>query len=186
MTPPATSVSVVNTSTPNPVMTDESPTVIVTEASANLRSGPGTNYAIVGTARRGDTFPVLAKAENASGTWYLIQRTGNLSSSTAWIFGELVELRPPEAVIRPAATIPASPIPVQPTVAIQVTTQTNTTAQICSPGQWDGTCGAHDCPADSIAQCNSEGTGWTCVWDPGTCNGGAAPPINTCPTSGSC
>lgn len=185
-TPPTLSVPVVNTSTVNPVVTAESPTVIVTEATANLRSGPGTNYAIVGTARRGDTFPVLAKAENTSGTWYLIQRTGNLSSSTAWIFGELVELRPPEAVIRPAATIPASPIPVQPTVAIQVTTQTNTTAQICSPGQWDGTCGAHDCPADSIAQCNTEGTGWTCVWDPGTCNSGAVPPVNTCPTSGSC
>lgn len=186
---PATEGSIVLTSTTNPVVTAESPIVIVTEGSANLRSGPGTNYSIVATARQGDTFPVLAKVENTSGTWYLIQRNQNQTSSTAWIFGDLVEVRPPEAVIRPAATIPASPIPAQPTTVTQPTIQNiGSTTQVCSPGQWDNVCGGYGCPTDSVAQCNSQGSGWTCVWNPGTCSsgGGAPPPANTCPTSGSC
>ena len=61
-----------------------------------------------------------------------------------------------------------------------------TPPQICSPGQW-GSCGAQGCPSDHSAQCNSNGTGWSCVPNPGSCSGGGGgnppPPPPPCVTS---
>ncbi len=85
-------------STPRPPET----TVTVTSDSANLRSGPGTNYSIVGSASNGDTFDVVAKSDD----WYLIERD---SGSKAWIWADLVELNPSNAIVQVAATIPAAP-----------------------------------------------------------------------------
>ena len=62
------------TATPTPTA---SPTValcefVVTVTSANLRSGPGTGYAVIGTAPQGERLRVLA--QDASGTWYEVVR----------------------------------------------------------------------------------------------------------------
>lgn len=51
----------------------------------------------------------------------------------------------------------------------------NPPAQVCTPGQW-GACGSNGCAHNESAQCNSAGTGWGCVYNPGTCE--ANPPSN--------
>lgn len=58
-------------------------TVIASNA-ANLRAGPGTDYGIVGTARRGEEIPIYAKSED--GLWLQIAWPGQ-----TWIAVELVE-----------------------------------------------------------------------------------------------
>lgn len=57
-------------------------------ASANLRSGPSTDYRIVGAGQIDDE--VIVDARNEAGDWFRIFRadTGDL----AWIFGTLIEI----------------------------------------------------------------------------------------------
>ena len=55
--------------------------------------------------------------------------------------------------------------------------------QICNPGQWyspscGGVCGSCD-----SGQCNSSGTGWNCVANPGLCCPSSTPPPSTPPPS---
>ena len=53
--------------------------------NANLRSGPGTNYTIVGKATAGQTVQVVDS--NAAATWYKL-------SDGKWIAASLVDLSP--------------------------------------------------------------------------------------------
>ena len=80
--------------------------------SANLRSGPGTNYATVGVAQNGESYTVVAKTSNNQ--WYLIQYT---SSVRAWVSAGVVNLSVPTTDIVVAATIPAAPATSVPVVA---------------------------------------------------------------------
>lgn len=58
---------------------------IVNRDKLNLRSGPSTQNATVGQAKKGDQLPVLAK----SGDWYKVQVAGK----TAWVAGWLVGIK---------------------------------------------------------------------------------------------
>lgn len=61
-------------------------------------------------------------------------------------------------------------------------TPTPTPGSVCSPGQWGSpTCGSNGCGGCDSSQCNSSGTGWNCVWNPGTCCPG--PTVGPTPTS---
>lgn len=68
--------------------------------NANLRAGPGTTHAIVGSARKGS--PLTIVATNPAGDWYQLD-TG------AWIAAFLVEVEEPVAAVTPAATSVADP-----------------------------------------------------------------------------
>lgn len=46
--------------------------VIITNSSANIRSGPGGDYAKIITAKQGDTFPLISE----DGNWYIISVNG--------------------------------------------------------------------------------------------------------------
>lgn len=46
--------------------------VVITNSSANIRSGPGGDYDKVTTARQGDTFPLIGE----DGNWYIIDVNG--------------------------------------------------------------------------------------------------------------
>lgn len=63
----------------------DGPSIQVTVARANVRSGPGTNYNVVATAARGDTFPIVGI--NAAKSWYQIALA---DSQTGWIAGSIV------------------------------------------------------------------------------------------------
>jgi len=57
-------------------------TVIV--ATANIRSGPGTNYGIVGSAKQGEKLAVLGE----EGDWYNVELT---DGKTGWIYKKLIK-----------------------------------------------------------------------------------------------
>lgn len=82
------------TPTPAPAFIE----VVVNEA-ANLRGGPGTDFAIVGKTASGDTLQVAGQSEN--GEWYKL-------ADGAWIAAFLVEppIAPPP-VVTPDALAPA-------------------------------------------------------------------------------
>jgi serine/threonine protein kinase len=75
-------------------------------AGVNLRSGPGSNYAKVGSARVDSLLPVIAKAQASDGVmWYLIVD----ANEAKWISGQFVKIIPDNATVKPAATIPPLP-----------------------------------------------------------------------------
>jgi hypothetical protein len=74
----------------------------------NIRSGPGTNYNLVGSANQGQRFTVTGK--NQAGDWWQIDYNGQ----TGWVYGPLVTPQNTEGVavalnIPPAPTAPPPP-----------------------------------------------------------------------------
>ncbi len=67
-------------------------------SNANVRSGPGTGYAIVRTLRAGETLTLVARNGNAGDVWYQL-------ADGAWIYGTLVQDAPSGL---PFAAAPAS------------------------------------------------------------------------------
>lgn len=86
--------------------TDSSvPAVVISVAVANLRAGPGTSYAIVSTARAGESLPVTAQMTTASGVWYRARKSGQ----TVWVSAGVVRLTPSGAFVPAAPTLTPSP-----------------------------------------------------------------------------
>jgi uncharacterized protein YgiM (DUF1202 family) len=91
------------TFTPNPTATPV-PKVRVSASSANLRSGPGTEFVVVGTANVGDVMTVLATDSGAD--WFnVVLGTGE----TGWISTSVVEAIDSLNSVSVALTIPAPP-----------------------------------------------------------------------------
>jgi uncharacterized protein YgiM (DUF1202 family) len=68
---------------------DAAPSVTLPAAATsnpNLRSGPGTNYAIAGSLRQGEQVTVIGR--NDVGDWLLVEGEGR----AAWVFAELVSV----------------------------------------------------------------------------------------------
>jgi len=61
---------------------------VVSVASANLRSGPGTGYPVIGVAYQGERLPVLSR--HVSGTWYEVARAE--PPLQAWVAASVGEL----------------------------------------------------------------------------------------------
>jgi hypothetical protein len=76
--------------------------VIVSVPSANLRSGPGTNYQPVGSARQGEVFVVIAQTNDES--WYLVE---NARIGDVWIAASVVTVSDPSIAIPIVITVPA-------------------------------------------------------------------------------
>jgi uncharacterized protein YgiM (DUF1202 family) len=68
-----------------PPVTDTTPfgTVVVTGSVVNLRAGPGTAYAVVGTVAAGDTLRVTG----GTGEWYSVYLPSR--SMFAWVYAGL-------------------------------------------------------------------------------------------------
>lgn len=90
------------------------PEVRVTIASANLRAGPGTAYASIGTLFAGDTVTVIATTPG--GTWYNVRLANGV---TGWLARSVTERANDGdfANIPIAATIPAAPTNTPPPTA---------------------------------------------------------------------
>jgi uncharacterized protein YraI len=59
---------------------------VSSSTNVNLRSGPGTNFEIVGSLTAGITLPVLGRS--IDGVWYVV----NLNGQIGWVFGPVVGL----------------------------------------------------------------------------------------------
>jgi uncharacterized protein YraI len=87
----------------------------------NVRSGPGTEYDLVGSAANGETFTIIAKT--AAGDWWQICCVGG---QNGWVFGELATVQNADDVAVAAGI--AAPIPAAAPVADVVSTPAPTEA----------------------------------------------------------
>ncbi len=95
--------------TPEPTPVPQNAEVVMNDI-VNVRSGPGTTYAVLGTEEIGAKFTVTAKS--AAGDWWQIDYNGQ----TGWVYSPLVTTSNTEAVavaqnIPPAPTLPPAPPP---------------------------------------------------------------------------
>lgn len=74
--------------------------------AANVRAGPGTDYAQIGVAPRDATYPITGR--NEAGDWW---QFCCIDEQPGWLFGELVTVRQANLV----AVVAAPPTPVPPT-----------------------------------------------------------------------
>jgi SH3-like domain-containing protein len=105
---PTNTVTSLSTTTSNANLSiqPEDAVVSIKSTSANLRSGPGTNYSIVGSADNGEYFEVIARSGTGNNIWYLVDRTDEAS---VWIADAVVNLSPENISVPVALTIPAEP-----------------------------------------------------------------------------
>lgn len=107
-------VLIIATPTPAPTATPEGVVLTVESQVLNVRTGPGTNYDVIGQLRNGEQLRVLGS--NIDFTWAVIEFRGQQGwVSTA---GNLVELfgdlRSVPLVQAPPTPTPAPPTPTQP------------------------------------------------------------------------
>jgi uncharacterized protein YraI len=122
---PATATTVptavpTNTSTPAPTATtaptdiptrvpSATPTMapsVIVDKVVNLRAGPGTNYALVGTTKVGDQYNISGR--NQDGSWLEVCCINN---KPAWVAKSVVTVGGDIAGITVAKNIPPTPVP---------------------------------------------------------------------------
>lgn len=84
------------------------PTVYVSDEKANLRSGPNTDYDLVGVMVRGQEAPALGRSE--AGLWLQIEYLG-VPDGVAWVYSPLVQVNVPISSL-PIIEPPPTPTPV--------------------------------------------------------------------------
>jgi len=119
VSPTFTFTPVPPTATPTPVLPTPTPTVtpipqaVVQADVLNVRSGPSTDYPIVGRLAAGDA--VTITGQNAAGTWWQVCCAGEKSG---WIYGALAESQGETGdvpVVRDVPPPPPTPTPLPPT-----------------------------------------------------------------------
>ena len=90
---------------PTPEAGDPTATVIAT-AGVNLRTGPGLNYSVVGTAPYLSTLEVVGASED--GTWWVVNVPG-APNNYGWVAEEFVDVENGEEAI--VIAIPPTPTP---------------------------------------------------------------------------
>lgn len=99
--------------TPTPA--PETPTAYVATALLNLRAGPDTRHALLGTAGEGAALAITGKPEGGTNWWQVQSDAG-----TAWVFGELVRAAGPLETV-PVVAAPALPVSPAPATATAIT-----------------------------------------------------------------
>lgn len=99
--------------TPTLLATPTSQPIIMTaKTDVNVRVGPGINYQVIGTLRKGEQRPLHGK--NPDGTWLQTsyrERTGWVSSSFAGISGDIKNLPTVSVSSNPISTATSRPSP---------------------------------------------------------------------------
>jgi hypothetical protein len=112
-------------------------TLTITSDLVNVRSGPGTEYGLVGSAANGESFGVVAK--NAAGDWWQVCCVGG---QNGWVFGELATVQGGESVPL-AAEVAAAPgaqaAPAEDAAAVGTEAGTETGAVAAAPRDAAGT-----------------------------------------------
>ena len=97
------------TDTPAPTVARFTVKTDLTAANVNVRTGPSTAFAIIGTVARGTQFDISGR--NQEYTWF---QFCCVAGQTGWIFSNLVNVENAH-LITLAQNIPATPTPVPPT-----------------------------------------------------------------------
>lgn len=104
---PEQPVAPTDTPTPEPTPTPQVAQLVLND-NVNIRSGPGTNYNLLGTERPGSTYRVTGRSPD--GAWWRIDYNGR----EGWVFGQLATVTGAESVAV-AQNIPPTPVPPTPT-----------------------------------------------------------------------
>ena len=100
--------------------------VVIKASPANIRSGPGRNYSVIGRTQKGKSFDYLGtKKDNRKNVWYKIQYT---KTKTGWVISSLGKLT---AVTTTKATTAASKTTSSTTSVTEGTVSTTTTSWMC-------------------------------------------------------
>ncbi len=116
--------------------------LVITVTVANLRSGPGVGYPLLGVANQGTVLPVTGR--NAEGTWWQVKG----ATVTAWVFGELTSV---SAAARNAPAVNVAPLPTASPSATSalVPLAPNATAAAPTPTADAATAGLPPCNPDN-------------------------------------
>jgi heat shock protein HslJ len=111
-----------------PAPEPKTPTGTVTGASAlNIRSGPGTNFPVIGAARQGDTGTIVGRSQD--GRWWVVDAP-SLPGGVGWVSADFVAATnaddvpvipspppppPPPTRVPPPTAVPPTATPVPPT-----------------------------------------------------------------------
>ncbi|MDX2076620.1 MAG: ABC transporter substrate-binding protein [bacterium] len=124
-----TEVVAVSTPTPQPTATLDGVYIKVTGARQNVRSGPGTNYDVIGQLQNGEQFRVIGA--NIDFTWVVIEYRGGLG----WLSTDIAEVtgnRNTVAIVAapptptPGATSTPAPLPFPDVVIVSASPTTIT------------------------------------------------------------
>ena len=90
-----------------------SATLTIASDLVNVRSGPGTEYELVGSAATGESFAIMAKS--AAGDWWQVCCVGG---QNGWVFGELATVQNADTVavandVAPAPVAEATAVPAE-------------------------------------------------------------------------
>lgn len=92
------------------------PIVTVGADKVNLRSGPGTDYEIVGTLSSGQSSEIVGR--NADSSWWQVSAPAGL----AWVAASMVTANNVDASLPVVEASPA-PIPTEPPLVVESTTE---------------------------------------------------------------
>jgi uncharacterized protein YgiM (DUF1202 family) len=145
--PPAEATATPAPPTAPPATATPESALVTANVNANVRSGPGTNYPVVGGLAEAES--ALVTGRNADGSWWQISLLGQ----SAWIANSVVTANaqassapvvsaPPPPVTNTPLPPTATPTPVGPTATPIPTTgfrvdQTNLSAGQCTTLRWD-------------------------------------------------
>jgi len=101
--PPATPVPTSVPPTETPSLTPQPPRVQADQV-VNVRSGPGTNYPVVGQMQAEETRDIIGR--NANGDWW---RVVSDDQGQAWVAGKVVNVLGPIDAVAVAQDVPAPP-----------------------------------------------------------------------------
>jgi hypothetical protein len=122
--------------TPTPEPTDEpeeNQTPVVTASdNVNMRSGPGTNYDVVGTLAAGQSLEIVGR--NADSSWWQVSAPDGL----CWIAGSVTTASNVDDSI-PVAEAPPAPLPTEPSTAVEPTSEPQPTQPSSSDGDTGST-----------------------------------------------
>ena len=109
----------------------DGPALTITSDSANVRSGPGTQYWVIGQLQNGAT--AVVRGKSADGAWWQINYSG-ATDGVGWVSGELTQ---PNSA---AASVSVLAAPPTPTAAPYTVTPLVTTAPTPTPGPAERAC----------------------------------------------
>jgi uncharacterized protein YraI len=92
----------------------------------NLRSGPGTDFALVGRVNAGMALPIVGR-DPAQPAWWQVRAVTDSGEQSVWVFGELVR------TAGPMDTIPVVVAPVLAPTPLPIVAPLTNTQEITAP-----------------------------------------------------
>ena len=120
------------------------PVAVVEVVSANLRSGPGTDYSLAGAVLRDERLPIIGEQGSGEERWYRVRKA---NGDVAWIWSRLVSVYSSTSNVQIASTSTSPEVTQAVVTGSQITivappptTSPQSSAPIITNMSHDGTC----------------------------------------------